>query len=176
MKRALFTFLAGLLTTSWAFASPQANDIIRIGATKYGIFQIPMSEYWYRDGEEPKGRVPIPKFDFVTFNNWKGYYAQWSLGRDKLYLIKLKAQINGKKVRNEEIIEKRFPVHARWYTGSVFISVGDYDDTKNAFDYVIEFKIKDGNVTGTTYYESLSIPMTLNGIPDVRSGQDEDAE
>lgn len=76
-------------------------------------------------------------------------------------------------VRDRQIIKKRFPIHARWFTGKIFVSVGDFDDGNNAFEYVLEFNIKDGNVRSTTFHESLKIPMTRNGLPDARA-PDED--
>ena len=168
MKSLVLSVVIGLLAAQIVSATPQVNDVIHVGGHTYGIFQFPMSGYWHLEGKAPGGRVPLPEFEVTSSANWRGYVAEWSIARRKLYLVSVKGQIDGRQVHNRQIIEKRFPVHARWYTGSIFVSVGDFNAATGTFDYVLEFRIKKGDVVATAYHETLSIPMTWNGLLDSR--------
>ncbi len=173
MKMLLLVGCIVLSTVRCAIATPQVNDKIVISNHQYGIFQMPMSAYWYLDDEAPAGRIRLPPFETTSSANWRGYTAKWSISRGKLYLDNVEGQIAGKKVSDRNLIDKRFPIHARWFSGSIFISVGDFNDETNEFEYVLEFKVTDGNVVETVYHESLSIPMTWNGQPYVQSAKNE---
>ena len=168
MKSLVPTLIIWLLAEQYVSATPQVNDLLHVGGHTYGIFQFPMSGYWHLKGEAPEGRVLLPEFEVTSSANWRGYVAEWSVARAKLYLVTIKGQIDGRHVRNRQIIEKRFPVHARWYTGSIFVSVGDFNAATGTFDYVLEFRIKKGDVVATAYHETLAIPMTWNGLLDSR--------
>ncbi len=176
MKTLLLTFALCFVVTQGAHATPQANDSIVIGGNSYGIFQLPMSGYWRYDFEPADARLPFPKFEFTSFANWRGYIAQWSISRGKLHLRSVEGRVAGKMVRDRQIIEKSFPVHARWFTGKIFVSIGDFDDGNKAFEYVLEFNIKEGDVRSTTFHESLKIPMTWNGLPDARPPDEDGTE
>jgi acetyl esterase/lipase len=168
-----FTLALCLIATQSALASiGRAKDTLVLGNKTFEISQLPMSAYWHVDEGPANGRVPLPKFEFTGSGNWRGYIAQWSISRGKLRLLSVEGQIAGKKVRNTQIIETRFPIHARWYTGKIFVPVGDFDDSQKAFEHVLEFSIKDGNVVANSYHEFLSFPTTWNGLPDSpRPGQ-----
>lgn len=165
IKTLTFTLGLWLLVSRCALTTEQANDTIVIGGNSYGIFQVPMNAYWHLDGEPPEGRVPLPEFELTSTANLRGYIAQWSISREKLHLLALEGQIGGKKVRDRQIIKKRFPLHARWFTGKIYVSVGGFDNDKKTCEYVLEFNIKDGSVVATYYHESLKVPMTWDGLP-----------
>jgi hypothetical protein len=107
-------------------------------------------------------------FEVTSSANWRGYTAEWSISRGRLHLLSIEGQIDGKKVRDRQIIKRRFPVHAKWFTGKIFVAVGDFDNDEHAFDFVIEFTIEDGNVRSTSFHETLKIPLTWNGMPYAR--------
>lgn len=167
MKTLLLTIALIFVVAQCALATPQANDTVVIGGNKYSIFQLPMSGYWHRDDEAAEGRLPFPKFEASSSGNWRGYIAEWSISRGQLHLLSIEGQLDGKKVLDRQIIKKRFPIHANWFTGKIYVAVGDYDDEKHAFDFVLEFTIEDGNVRSTAFHKSLKIPMTWNGLPNV---------
>ena len=167
MKTLLLAFLLSFVVVSDLLATPQANDTIVIGGNTYGIFQRPMTAYWHHADEQAEGRQPFPKFEVTSTANWRGYIAKWSLSRGKLFLRNLEGQVDGKQVQNRQIIKERFPVHATWYTGKVFVAVGDFNEEDQAFDYVLQFTIKNGTVSSTAWHESLPIPATWNGLPRV---------
>ncbi|WP_037251670.1 hypothetical protein [Rhodopirellula europaea] len=166
--RIILLFAAAMLSaTTPAYATVQVNDQVIVGGNTYGIFQLPMLGLWYYSDEEPDGREPIPNFEMRSSANSRGYRAIFSISCDKLYLQSIEGQIDGEEVSDRQIIPKRFPIHAHWYTGSIFISVGDYDQLTNELEYVIEFLIKRGRVVSTKYHESIKskrLPMTWNGL------------
>ena len=147
-----------------AYATIQANDSVVVGGKTYGIFQLPMVALWHYPDEEPAGREPIPNFEMRSTANWRGYKAKFSISRDKLYLQSIEGTIDGEEVSDRKIIPKRFPIHAHWYTGSIFISIGQFDEDSKEFKYAIEFSIEKGRVVSTKYLESHKIPMTWNGL------------
>lgn len=152
----------------YALATPQANDTVVIGGNTYGIFQLPMSGYWHHDDEVAKGRLPFPKFELAPSGNYRGYIAEWSISGGKLHLLSIEGQLDGKLVRDRQIIKKRLPIHANWFTGKIYVPVGDYNDEKRGFELVLEFTIEDGEVRSTAFHDSLKISMAWNGLPSVR--------
>ncbi len=166
MKRFVVMLSIWIALATQALATQQVNDKIATGSNTYGIYQLPMASYWYNTDEEPKGRVPLPEFEFTSSANWRCYTAKWIISRGKLSLLKVAGQIDGKKVTNEQVLKKTFPVPARWYTGKIFVSIGDFDSETNKHGYVIEFAIERGNVVATKFHESAEIPMTRDGLPE----------
>jgi hypothetical protein len=76
------------------------------------------------------------------------------------------AKRDGKKIKNDQIFpEKRFPLHADWFTGRIHIAVGGYNQRTEKSESVIAFHIEKGVVTETKFYPELEIPMEWDGIP-----------
>ena len=159
-------FLSTIVFASLVFTTIQDRDELVLDDKTYLISQLPMAGYWHREGEPRIGRVKLPKFQFVRSSNWKGYSATWSLEHGKLVLKSLEGKIAGKEVKNEQIIDKTFPIHATWYSGKVFLAVGGYDSNLGKCRYVIEFQIKSGDLIETKFHDTLAIPSTWNGAED----------
>lgn len=163
MARFLFALLLVSSFAAPASATDQANDSIVIGGKTYGIFQLPMNGYWRYEDEKPDDRQPIPPFETPHTANWRGYTAWFSITNGRLYLDSIKGRLGGKDVADRDILDKRFPRRANWYSGSIFVSVGGYDEMSKRFRYVIEFEIERGKIMATRYRESRRIPTTWNG-------------
>jgi hypothetical protein len=164
MKHLLLVVVLSFAIATPAFATVQAIDSVKIGGETYGIFQIPMNGFWRYEHEEPDDRELIPSFQAPHTANHRGYIAQFAIANGQLYLDSIKGRIDGRDVSDHEIVNKRFPIRAHWYTGSIFISVGGYDPLEERFRYVIEFSIERGKVVATRYSELRRIPMTWNGL------------
>jgi hypothetical protein len=121
MKTIVLLLTFGLTIAPAGRATEQANDTLTLGGNTYGIFQLPMSGYWHLEGEDPRGRQPLPPFEFTSPANWRGYVAEWAISHDKLQLIGIEGQIEGNQLRNRQILDKQFPVYARWFTGKIYI-------------------------------------------------------
>ncbi len=175
----LLTAILLFVSASPAFATVQANDSVRVDGKTYGIFELPMNGLWRYEDEERDDRELFPPFEAPHTANHRGYIAQFAIANGRLYLNSIKGRIDGKDVADRDIIDKRFPVRAHWYTGSIFISVGGYDQLEERFRYVIEFSIERGKVVATRYSDSRHIPMTWNGIdapkPTTASTEPDDA-
>ncbi|MFG0253719.1 MAG: hypothetical protein ACF787_01260 [Rhodopirellula sp. JB053] len=164
MKRLLVLLCLSAILATQAHATQQINDRLVVNGKTYGIFQLPMNGYWRREDEPADDRKVHPLFDATNSSNWRDYVATFAIANGRLYLNSIEGRINGEDVADREIIEKRFPVRAHWYTGSIFISVGGYDMSSKRFEYVIEFAIERGKLVRTRYTESRRIPMTWNGL------------
>ncbi|MFM7517116.1 MAG: hypothetical protein ACKO3V_09245 [Pirellula sp.] len=167
MKTLLLSIAICAFIPRFAAATPQGNDTIIVGGNTYGFFQRPMEGYWHLDENSPeKKRLPFPKFEATSSANWRGYLAEWSISKGKLYLVAIEGQVEGKKVHDREIMKKRLPIHADWFTGKIFVSIGDFDFDRQESGLVLEFTIENGDVRSTAFHESFKIPMTWNGLPD----------
>ena len=164
MRTLLLAATLSLVFASPAFATVQANDSVSVGGKTYGIFQLPMNSLLRYEHERPDDRELFPPFEAPHTANHRGYIAQFAIANGRLYLNSIKGRIDGKDVADRDIIDKRFPVRAHWYTGSIFISVGGYDQLEERFRYVIEFSIERGKVVATRYSDLRRIPITWNGL------------
>ena len=160
------TFTIVLLATSIASATEQVRDRLEINGRTYAIEQQPMLGLWHSVDLKSGGEKPMPKFSVTSSANWRGYVATFSIANDKLYLLEIEAEVGSKPKTGRELIGKRLPTVARWFSGSIFVPVGDYDQDAGASRYVIEFVIDKGLITDTRFFSSLKLPYTWNGRPD----------
>ncbi|GIX00835.1 MAG: hypothetical protein KatS3mg111_4385 [Pirellulaceae bacterium] len=162
------TFLAlivAVVAASTVNATEQALDRLVLSGHEYGIEQQPMLGLWHSEDWKSEGDQPMPEFEVTSSANWRGYVATFSISDDKLILLDIEAQIDGKPATGRDLLKKRLPVVARWYTGSIFVPVGEFDYDAQASQYVIEFIVDKGSVTDTRYHQSIKIPVTWNGKP-----------
>ncbi len=163
----ILLFAAALVPIAFAnpaSATEQMRDRIVINGNSFALNQALMRSLWHKHGEEPAGREPMPAFTARSTANWRGYFAMFAIEDGKLYLTRIDGRILGKELTNDEIIPKPFPVHADWYTGSVFVSIGGFETRSTGYRYVIEFSIEKGNVVETRYSDARQIPPTWNGL------------
>ena len=164
MKKLILASLIVLAHASLATATEQAIDRVTINGRTYGIRQQPMLGLWRSDDWQSDGRTAMPSFDFVNTAISHGYIANFSISHGQLHLLDIDAEINGKPVSGSKLLGKRLPVVARWYTGSIFIAVGEFDYDAQASNYVIEYIIKNGDVIDSRYHATLKLPDTWNGL------------
>lgn len=153
---------------SAAMASPQILDKLRFGGQTYGIWQSPMTEFWhFGKGDVPKGKVSPPQFEVTSFNNWFGFIAKWEIRNSRLFLVSVHGQVAGQKLKNEALLPNRtFPVEADWFTGRIFLAVGDYSEITNEYEAVIVFNIDRGQVKSMSFLPAAplsQLSQSLNG-------------
>ncbi len=170
--------MSGLPLLFLMAVTPQMSDMLEYGDHAYAIQQVPMLGLWdYSDDEPAKGKVKPPSFDVTSSANWKAYEAKWLVRDSKLYLQSITARQDGKPVKDGQIFPgKRFPWHARWFTGRIHIAVGGYDVATRKSESVIVFEVKEGNVVGTTFLPVYAIPSSWNGVatPDSDESRESD--
>ncbi|MEQ1903297.1 MAG: hypothetical protein ABL888_03840 [Pirellulaceae bacterium] len=145
--------------------TPQRPNILFFGGREYPIQQVPMLAYWdYGKNSAGTGKIAPPKFDVNRTDNMVGYIAKWEISGSKLFLAEIEGAIDGKTAKSEEILPKfEFPQHADWYTGKIFLGVGDYESSSKKFTAVICFQVAKGNVTKMVFFDELAIPISWNG-------------
>ena len=163
-----------LMLTCIASATIQERDELVLDKKAYEIYQNPMNGYWHGEDEPAMGREKYPAFEFVRSTNWKGYSATWSIENERLVLTSLSGRIAGKSIKNEQILQKAFPVHATWFSGKIFLEVGGYDREKSKSRYVIEFTFRSGDLTETRIHNTCRIPSTWNGTDEGETSGDAD--
>ena len=112
-----------------------------------------------------KGRHRPPTFDFTSTANWDGYIAKWFIRDKQLFLSTITGRIQGKDVKDQEILSGgRFPRHATWFTGNIYLPIGDFNDEKKEHESVLVFKIEKGDVKAMTFFPSTKIKPTWDGL------------
>ncbi len=163
--QALVALTIVLIAASAVNATEQARDQIALNGRKYGIVQQPMLGLWHSDDWKTDGDQTMPAFEATSSANWRGYVATFSISEDKLFLLDIEAQLDGKRTTGRDLLKKPLPVVARWYTGSIFVPVGEFDYDAQASKYVIELIVDKGSITDTQYHHLIKIPETWNGKP-----------
>jgi hypothetical protein len=160
-------FLLGACFSHSAFATPQISDTVIFGGRKYTIREIPMLGFWdYGEESIGTGTRKPPAFDVRNSANWSGYRAQFEIRDSKLYLRHIAGWIEGKKRRNEQIINgKPFPIVADWYTGRIHLDVGDFDPDTQESQAVIIFHVEKGVITEMEFAKRMKPIWTWNGLP-----------
>ncbi len=157
-----------------ALATPQLDDKLIFGGKRYNILQIPMLAYWdYGQGSTGTGKVKPPQFEVTSSANWRGYKAVWEIRDSKFFLKKITARINGRSVKDAQILNgKEFPLQATWFSGQIHLVVGDYNYETSQSTAVITFHIRKGVVTKMTFRETAKVPYSWNGVvQEVQCGQ-----
>ena len=146
--------------------TPQIPDTLVYGGENFAIQQIPMLGIWdYSEEDLPPGKMKPPEFDLQGSGNWKGYEAKWLIRDSKLYLMKIKAKRDGKRIKNDQIfLGKQFPLHAYWFTGRIHLSVGGYNEQTKKSESVIVFQVEKGVVTNQSFNSESDIPSEWNGL------------
>lgn len=161
-------FLALIVAAIAAFAlttTEQALDHLKLNGSTFAIKQQPMLGLWHSDSWKSDGDQPMPKFDVTSSANWRGYVATFSISDKKLFLLDIEAEVDGKPTTGRDLLKRRLPVEAQWYTGSIFVCIGEFDFDAQESQYVIEFIIEKGEVKSTRYHQSTKVPETWNGLP-----------
>ncbi len=165
-KLCTYTIVEIACLSQIARGSPQLYDSMSFGGRKYIIYQRPMNELWhYGDAAIPEGKQRPPQFDATSPGNWLGYAASWEIQDSKLFLRDIRGRVAGKAVRNQAILPQlTFPALATWFTGKIYLPVGDFIEDKNEYEAVIVFEIEKGCVKVMTFLPSWPINYSLNGL------------
>lgn len=96
----------------------QAREILIYKGKKYGMATEPLEPYIESNG--------------IQFNHmiecsgcWRGYIGTWSIEDNKLYLIDIDTDNDGKKVGLEYLFPNQEKVFAEWFTGELRIPYGE---------------------------------------------------
>lgn len=161
----ILAFLVASAAASVVIATEQGRELLVLGGRTYRTEQQPMLGLWHSEEWQSDGDQRMPDFEVTSSANWRGYVATFSISDDKLYLLDIEGQVEGKPKTGRELLKKRLPLVARWFTGSIFVPIGDFDYDAQAYQYVIELLIEKGAVTDTQYHKSVKLPVTWNGRP-----------
>lgn len=172
LARFLFAWsvVCGVIEPHGAFATvqgPLTYDRIVIGEHIYVILQHPMLGLWSYDTEKPlpEGKKWAPEFDSSGTADWAGYRATWEIRGSKLFLQSIRGKIKGKSVKNRDIIPGGdFPLSASWYSGKIFVPIGDYDANSEMDESVIEYEVEKGDVKSARFHITAKPNWSWNGI------------
>ena len=96
----------------------QAREILIYKGKKYGMATEPLEPYIESNG--------------IQFNHmiecsgcWRGYIVTWSIEDNKLYLIDIDTDNDGKKVGLEYLFSNQEKVFAEWFTGELRVPYGE---------------------------------------------------
>lgn len=87
MKRHLL-LLVLLLVTCRSFPTPQVRDVLYWNGTTYHVY--PFIDVEKRFSEAQKNKLNERVKDHIATSNWRGYYFEFEICRDSLFLISIK--------------------------------------------------------------------------------------
>lgn len=144
---AILFVLTYLLVPNCHFTSaitPQVTDTVVWGGASFRIRQLP-----FESAIETNEAI-AKSLKSKSTNSHRGYVAEWLVSDGILYLGKLNDVSNRNK---KEILESlgavRFPVKAEWYSGTMHLPVGEFNDASSTWPIVIELSVDKGNVIAT---------------------------
>jgi hypothetical protein len=136
--------LFGPTSQCTSVATPQVTDTVVWGGASFHIRQLPFQSALEK--YETMGRLVKSS----STNSHRGYVAKWLVSDGAIYLWQLKGvRKNSKKKILENLGAVRFPVKAEWYSGTLQLPVGEFDDTSFSWPIVIELTIENGNIKNT---------------------------
>lgn len=94
----------------------QAAERLRIEGITVAIRAVPL-EPWFALSRTP------PPFEIVTSMCWRGYFGEWELVDDRLYLVGLSGELENERKANIATLFPEFPerVFAHWYSGPICV-------------------------------------------------------
>lgn len=96
----------------------QAYEKLYYKGQEFGMAAEPLNEYLIK---KRKGSFISP-----STACWRGYYGEWEIKENKLYLIGLEAYIKDyKKVGLDYLFPGKTEVLAQWFTGEIRVPVGE---------------------------------------------------
>lgn len=130
------TFLAGwllvvgILFSGSVMATAQASDVIVLDGKPAMLFTNPLAKYL---AEHPDS---LPKSDYVSSGNWRGYIATWEVLDGKLFLRKVDVTLENPDAKpdtydpiTKNVLQAIFPgatdVVADWYSGTLIVPRGN---------------------------------------------------
>lgn len=96
----------------------QAREILIYKGKRYGMATEPLEPY-----------IETNNIQFnpesICSACWRGYIGTWSIEDNKLYLIDIDTDNNGKKVGLEYLFPNQEKVFAEWFTGELRVPYGE---------------------------------------------------
>lgn len=136
---ALILCVSGICDPSIA-TSPQKSDTLVFDGVKCALYEFPLAGPMEKSGYRPK---------IVSTGNWRGYWAEWELKNNKLYLLKIHTDDEESIIHVRDIAPEATGVMGRfqadWYTGTISIPFG-YTPETDTFDVAMIFCIRKGAV------------------------------
>jgi hypothetical protein len=166
LKRLVLFVAIFVATTPRAWATVQQSDELRWGEQTYYILQSPMFGLWHIGPDNPpQGKMREPDFEWTTTANRKGYSPVWEIRDQKLFLQSITGRLAGKDLADQMILSgKKFPLQATWFSGKIFLPIGNYDANTRQYDAVIVFDIDQGNVKSMTFIPAARAMGSWNGL------------
>ena len=95
----------------------QAREILIYKGKKYGMATEPLEPYIEANDIRFSSMIECS-------GCWRGYIGTWSIEDNRLYLIDIDTDDNGKKVKLEDLFPNQEKVFADWFTGELHIPYG----------------------------------------------------
>lgn len=104
------------------------------------------------------------KFEEMMSACWRGYFGEWEIIDDKLYLIGFDAYVEGKKVDLNFLFPGQDRVFADWFTGQIRIPYGElmeyvHMDYCSIYEKDIILTVVEGVVTEKIIIDNTNRPM-----------------
>lgn len=96
----------------------QAREILIYKGKKYGMATEPLEPYIESNGIQFNPMIECS-------GCWRGYIGTWSIEDNKLYLIDIDTDNDGKKVGLEYLFSNQEKVFAEWFTGELRVPYGE---------------------------------------------------
>ncbi len=149
-KNRILTALVAFVVATPMLATEQLNDAITLAGKELSMLEYPLNDYLRR---LPK----IPRFDIPSTANYKGYNASWAVRESRLYLTSFNATTNRQPYSISLLFpDRKLPVFADWYSGTVHIVGGRATLAKGytTYERVTALRITNGVVTATNEMRS----------------------
>jgi len=133
----------------------QIMDIITIDGHEHRLACEPFDSYIKETS------IAGPEFIANCTGCWRGYFAEWAIDNDKLYLTDIEGMLKDK---SKATIDTLFPnskgrVFAGWFTGKLFIPIGKmleyiHSGYETIYEKELIITIEKGNVVDRTIIEN----------------------
>ncbi len=88
MKRLYIVLILLLVTCKLSFPTPQVRDVLYWNGTTYYVY--PFTHVEKRFSEAQKTKLNERVKDHIATSNWRGYYFEFEICRDSLFLVSIK--------------------------------------------------------------------------------------
>ncbi len=127
---------------------------ITINGQELRLFGKPLDSYWQIKGDKPA-------FNFSSNPLDCGYFAQWVLENDKLFLTEFEGELilnMGPVTFESQFPGKSLPVFADWYSGILQVQAGKLVFKSHHFGSALEYRFslefRKGELVGTTMHDT----------------------
>lgn len=163
MKKSLFILLLIFFSHLPTFATFQTSDILLLNNDTLNLYKSPLENF-----PDVRNKIFNEEDDINTDCEY-GFFAEWVILNDTLYLQNIYNCQNGKKInqRLEKIMNRKFVdgrLKADWYTGEL---LGGYGRYLSCIYYVVYekerlFIINGGKLENIRYFDARNIEYSID--------------